>query len=150
SRAAEIEPEWVDAQLLHSRTLLLAGRSDEALALVARISEASNDVEVELQHAELLLSAGRMDEARDRLERLLEAQPGLTQATRALAFLAMAQDDLEEAQRLFEALRYDLAYRDEAFYYLGRIAESEEQPLQAMRAYQRVTDGAHAVEAQLR
>src|SRR5690606_14470464 len=47
-------------------------------------------------------------------------------------------------------LRYEPRYRDEAFYYLGRIAETEEQPLQATRAYSRVIDGTHAVEAQLR
>ncbi|HEX7079505.1 MAG TPA: tetratricopeptide repeat protein [Gammaproteobacteria bacterium] len=148
--ATEQRPEWVDAQLLYARALLVSGRSEESLALAERLAETSEDPEAQLQYAELLLSAGRMDEARERLTAILDENPGLPEATRALAFLAMAQDRLEEANRLFDELRYHDAYRDEAFYYLGRIAESEEQPLRATRSYSRVTDGTHAVEAQLR
>jgi len=148
--AAELRPEWRDAQLLYARTLLVAGQTDESLALVRELAESSDDLEVDLQYAELLLSAGRMDEAHERLTAILDENPGLPEATRALAFLAMAQDDLDEANRLFEELRYQERYRDEAFYYLGRIAETRERPLQATRAYARVTDGSHAVEAQLR
>src|SRR5690606_27829159 len=81
---------------------------------------------------------------------ILEDNPGLPEATRALAFLAMAQEDLDEAERLFDQLRYEPRFRDEAFYYLGRIAESRDEPLQASRSYARVTDGTHAVESQLR
>src|SRR5690606_4685442 len=53
-------------------------------------------------------------------------------------------------ERLFDQLRYEPRFRDEAFYYLGRIAESRDEPLQASRSYARVTDGTHAVESQLR
>lgn len=148
--AAEQRPNWRDAQLLYARALLVSGRTDESLELVGRVAEESDDLEVRLQHAELLLSAGRMDEARERLTAILDENPGLPEATRALAFLAMAQEELEEAGRLFDELRYEPRYRDEAFYYLGRIAESREEPLQATRSYARVTDGTHAVEAQLR
>jgi len=148
--ATELRPEWRDAQLLYARTLLVAGRTEESLELIRELAEETDDLEVDLQYAELLLSAGRMDEAHERLTAILDENPGLPEATRALAFLAMAQEDLDEAQRLFEELRYHERYRDEAFYYLGRIAETREQPLQATRAYARVTGGAHAVEAQLR
>jgi tetratricopeptide (TPR) repeat protein len=47
-------------------------------------------------------------------------------------------------------LRGNPAYRDETFYYLGRIAELESEFLQAQRSYSRVTDGPRAVEAQIR
>lgn len=148
--AADARPGWRDAQLLHARALLVSGRTDESLELVARVAAASDDLEVDLQHAELLLSAGRMDEARTRLNAILDEHPGLPEATRALAFLALAQEDLDEAQQLFDQLRYEVRFRDEAFYYLGRIAESRDEPLQATRSYARVIDGTHAVEAQMR
>ena len=54
------------------------------------------------------------------------------------------------AESHFNALRRDPQYRDEAFYYLGRLAEAEGQYLQATRSYARVLQGSHAVEAQLR
>lgn len=148
--ATELRPEWLDAQLLYARTLLVAGRSEESLALGERLAEDYPDLEVQLQYSELLLSAGRSDEAKTRLVAILDENPGLPEATRALAFLALAEDDMEEARRLFDELRYDMRYRDEAFYYLGRIAETEEEPLTATRSYSRVTGGTHAVEAQIR
>ncbi|MFO7285919.1 MAG: tetratricopeptide repeat protein [Gammaproteobacteria bacterium] len=148
--AVDRRPDWRDAQLLYARTLLVAGRTDESLALVARVAEESDDLEVDLQHAELLLSAGRMEEARERLTAILDEHPGLPEATRALAFLAMAQEDLAEAEQLFEQIRYEPRFRDEAYYYLGRIAESQNEALKATRSYARVTDGTHAVESQLR
>jgi tetratricopeptide (TPR) repeat protein len=46
-------------------------------------------------------------------------------------------------------LRTDQAYRDEAFFYLGRIAELEADYLQATRSYSRVTSGIRAVDAQI-
>jgi len=148
--ATELEPEWIDAQLLYARTLLVAGRTEDSLALVARLAAEHDELEVRLQHAELLLSAGQSVEARAKLNEILADNPGLPEATRALAFLALTSDELDEAGRHFGELRGDSRYRDEAFYYLGRIAETEEDYLQATRSYARVTQGTHAVEAQVR
>lgn len=148
--ATELEPEWLEAQLLYARTLLVAGRTADSLALAERLAGDSDELEVQLQYAELLLSAGRSEEARARLDDILRDNPGLPEAVRALAFLALTGEQLDEAEQHFNTLRGDERYRDEAFYYLGRIAETKEEYLQATRAYSRVTDGTHAVEAQVR
>jgi tetratricopeptide (TPR) repeat protein len=150
ARAVELVPDWLEAELLHARTLLLAGRSEEGLALAARLADASDDVEVRLQYAELLLSAGESDAAEDRLNDILSDNPGMPEAIRALAFLALTAQELDSAKERFETLRGDASYRDEAFYYLGRIAEQQEDYLQATRSYARVIEGTHAVEAQVR
>ena len=148
--ATESDPDWLDAQLLYARSLLVAGRTADSLAIGARLAEEHNEVEVQLQYAELLLSAGRSEEAETLLDEILADNPGLPEATRALAFLALTEERLEEAKQYFGELRGDGRYRSEAFYYLGRIAETERDFLQATRSYSRVTDGTHAVEAQLR
>ncbi len=148
--AADARPDWVDAQLLYARTLLVSGKSKEGLALVAKLAKENDSVEVQLQYAELLLSAGRTDEARDRLNKILEAHPDLPAANRALAFLALSQKDLDTAEQLFNDLRNRPEFRDESYFYLGRIAETRNQPLEATRDYARVTKGSHAVEAQVR
>ena len=148
--ASESDPEWLEAQLLYARTLLVAGRSEESLAIAARLAEQHTAVEVQLQYAELLLSAGKPREAETRLNDILANNPGLPEATRALAFLAMTEQRVDDAKRYFNDLRGDSRYRSEAFYYLGRLAETERDLLQATRSYARVTDGTHAVEAQLR
>jgi tetratricopeptide (TPR) repeat protein len=62
----------------------------------------------------------------------------------------MTENRLDEAKQKFGELRQDPRYREEAFYYLGRIAETEKDFLQATRSYARVTDGTHAVDSQRR
>jgi tetratricopeptide (TPR) repeat protein len=148
--ATQSDPDWLDAQLLYARSLLVAGRTADSLAIGASLAEQHDEVEVQLQYAELLLSAGRSDEAEALLNDILAANPGLPEAVRALAFLSLTEQRLEVAKQHFGELRGDARYRSEAFYYLGRIAETEQEYLQATRSYSRVTDGTHAVEAQLR
>ncbi len=149
-RAVELQPEWVEAQLLYARILLITGRTDEAIALAKSVAEEQPELEVHLQYAELLLSAGQHEPARVLLDSILAKNPGLPEAVRAVAFLTLTLDDLDAAKNHFNELRTQPLYRDEAFFYLGRIAESEDQPLQAMRSYSRVTSGGNVVEAQLR
>ena len=149
-QAAMLRPEWIEAQLLYARTLLISGRMEEGLALAARLAEEDDSLEVRLEYAELLLSAGQGAEAKKLLDEVLAENPGLPEAVRALAFLTLTENQLEEARNHFNELRADSRYQNEAFYYLGRIAETEEQHFQAMRSYSRVTDGNNAVEAQLR
>jgi predicted Zn-dependent protease len=148
--AVELAPSWPEARLLHARTLLLSGRSEEALAIASELADEYDNTALRLQFAELLLSSGDTAEAERLLNEILEQNPGMPEATRALAFLALSGDDLDVARERFEMLRADPAYRDETFYYLGRISELESDYLQATRSYSRVTDGPRAVEAQAR
>jgi tetratricopeptide (TPR) repeat protein len=148
--AIDLEPEWIEAQLLHARTLLLTGRSQEGLALAGALAEEHDDVAVRLEFAELLLSSGELERADALLSDILRANPGMPEAVRARAFLALTNEELQTAADQFEMLRGNPDYRDEAFYYLGRIAEMESEFLQATRSYARVTEGVRAVEAQVR
>ncbi|HEU4618693.1 MAG TPA: tetratricopeptide repeat protein [Gammaproteobacteria bacterium] len=148
--ATKQRPDWLEAELLYARALLASGKSDQALALMDKLAQDHGEIEVQLQYAELLLSAGQTQKARMLLDKILDDNPGLPEASRALAFLAMSENDLDTAEKLFNDLRYQDRFRDESFYYLGRIAEQRDQPLQATRNYSRVTNGSHAVEAQLR
>ena len=148
--AAELSPDWVEAQMLYARSLLLTGSDENGLALARQLAADEPRLEVRLQYAELLLSTGRTGEARELLDGVLEESPGLTEAVRALAFLTLSDGDLEESRARFNEIRTDPRFRDEAFYYLGRIAEMQEEHLQAMRHYSRVVEGNNAVDAQLR
>ena len=148
--AAELSPEWVDARMLYARSLLLTGRNENGLALARQLAADEPRLEVRLQYAELLLSTGRHAEARELLDEILAESPGLPEAVRALAFLMLTANDLEEARARFNEIRNNPQFRDEAFYYLGRIAQMEQEHLQAIRHYSRVVDGNNAVDAQLR
>jgi tetratricopeptide (TPR) repeat protein len=151
SRAAvDLAPGWPDARLLHARTLLLAGRSDDALEIASELADQYDNTQVRLQFAEMLLSAGETERAENLLNDILEAEPGMPEAIRALAFLSLANEELDIAREQFEMLRNNPDFRNETFYYLGRIAELESDYLRATRSYSRVTEGVRAVEAQIR
>ena len=65
--ARQSNADWIEAQLLYARTLLVTGRTDDSLAIAAELAARHDEVEVQLQYAELLLSAGRPREAETRL-----------------------------------------------------------------------------------
>ncbi len=148
--AMELSPDWVEARMLYARSLLLTGSGENGLALARQLAADEPRLEVRLQFAELLLSSGATEEARELLDEIMAESPGLTEAARALAFLTLSDGDLEESRERFNEIRTDPRFRDESFYYLGRIAEMQDEYLQAMRHYSRVVDGANAVDAQLR
>ena len=148
--ATILRPDWIEAQLLYARTLLIAGRTEEALALSEKLFEDESSTETRLEYAELLLSSGNHEKAKKLLELVLAENPQLPEAIRAMAFLMLTENELENAREYFETLRSDARYKNEAFFYLGRIAEAENQYLQAIRSYSRVTEGNNAIEAQLR
>ena len=149
-QATALRPDWLEATLLESRALFVAGRVEEGLALAESVAEAHPEQEARLQYAELLLAAGRNDDARELLMGVLADEPGLEEAVRALAFLELTDGDLETAQVHFNELKLGRRFRNEAFYYLGRIAESKDEHLQAIRYFRRVTTGSSAVDAQER
>ena len=149
-RAAELSPDWVEAQMLYARSLLLTGRNENGLDLARQLAADEPRLAVRLQYAELLLSTGENTEAGKLLDDILSESPGLPEAVRAVAFLKLTDGELDEAEMRFSELRADPRFREEAFYYLGRIAEMEEEFLQAMRNFSRVTEGNNAVDAQLR
>ena len=148
--AVELSPDWSEARMLYARSLLLTGSNENGLALARQLAADEPRLELRLQYAELLLSTGRTGEARELLDEILVENPGLTEAVRALAFLTLSDGDLDESQARFNEIRTDPRFRDEAFYYLGRIAERQQEHLQAMRHYSRVVEGNNAVDAQLR
>jgi tetratricopeptide (TPR) repeat protein len=148
--AVRMAPDWLDAQLLLARALLVGGSTQESLALARELAASNPEPAVRQQLAELLLWAGERDEAEAILNDIVANNPELVDARRALAFLHLARNELDKAREQFEDLRNREAYSNEAFYYLGRIAEGQGNQLRATRSYARVTEGTHVVEAQLR
>ena len=53
--AADSDPKWLEAQWLYARSLLVSGKTDESLAIAARLAEQHPESQAQLQYAELLL-----------------------------------------------------------------------------------------------
>ena len=78
--ASQSNADWIEAQLLYARTLLVTGRTEDSLAIAADLAGRHDELEVQLQYAELLLSAGRPREAETRLNEILADEPGVARS----------------------------------------------------------------------
>ncbi|MCG8433686.1 MAG: tetratricopeptide repeat protein, partial [Gammaproteobacteria bacterium] len=150
-RALELKPEWQDALVLHARARIVNGEKDDALGLVeARLTAAPDDYSLRYAYAGLLLQLQRNDEARDEFTKLVQQVPGNADSLFALGLLALDGSDYAEAKTYFgKLLRTGLRPQD-AFYYLGVVAEKEEKLREAADWYRRVTTGGRVLDAQVR
>ena len=148
ARAVELQPDWEQAGMALAQAEVANGKVEEGLGRARELIAEHPETDLKLNYAELLLSQERDEEAEAQLEQLLHEEPGMPQAVRALAFVDMRRGDTEAAKARFSDLKLGGPYRDEAYYYLGRIAQNDEQHLQAIRFYSRVTGSRYAVSAQ--
>jgi tetratricopeptide (TPR) repeat protein len=153
ARAAfEIEPDWVKPHLLYARAMLLSGDEEGAIDYTSRLigDDPDPDPEARLELAIMLLSAGRDDDALSQVNQILLEQPNRTDALRLMAIINFRLDRLDAARADFQDLLASGHFTMDALYYLGRIADRNEQDEQAIRYYSQVTRGSNAVMSQRR
>lgn len=150
--AIEIDPEWIKPHLLYARSLLMAGDEEGAIDYTSRLvgDSPDPDPEARLELAIMLFSADRYDDALSQVNQILLEQPYRTDALRLMAIINFRLDYLEVAKADFQDLLDSGNYRMDALYYLGRIADRETAPDEAVKYYSQVISGSNAVLAQSR
>ncbi len=150
--AIAIDPEWVKPHLLYARSLLLDGDEDGAIDYTSRLvgDDPDPDPEARLELAIMLVSAGRDDDALSQVNQILLEQPYRTDALRLMAIINFRLEHLDAARDDFEDLLESGNYRMDALYYLGRIADMEDDSEGAIRYYSQVVTGSNAVMSQSR
>lgn len=150
--AIAIDPEWVKPHLLYARSLLLDGDEEAAIDYTSRLvgDDPDPDPEARLELAIMLVSAGRDDDALSQVNQILLEQPYRTDALRLMAIINFRLEHLDAARDDFEDLLESGNYRMDALYYLGRIADLEEDTKTAIRYYSQVVTGSNAVMSQSR
>ena len=150
--ASEQGDEAARRELLHTlaRAQILAGDADSPLA-EAREKVEHEDLPVNrLDYALLLMTAQREPAATQQLEILARNSEYTPVALRLLGLIEFQQGQFDAAAgRFVELLRAD-KYLDDAFYYLGLIAERHGDAEHALRSYAQVQSGENAVPALLR
>jgi len=151
-RAMELDPEWIKAKLLYARTLLLAGRQDEAIDYTARIigDDPDPDPDARMELALMMMSAGRDDDALSQINQILLEQPARADALRLMAIINFRLENLDAAWDDFQDLLASGRYTMDALYYLARIADYREEHDRAIRLYTQVQTGPNAVVSQRR
>ena len=151
-KALELQPGWLSAQLLRARALLMSGDLDAATDYTAHLVGDVFDPapEARLELALMYLAAERNEDALSQVNQVLMERPDRVDALRLLAMINFRLDNLDMAEVDFKDLLNSGSYTEEAFYYLGRIADFRQDYSQAIRFYIRVDNGANAVMAQRR
>ncbi len=150
--ALRLRPQWETAALFKAQALLKKDGESAAQAFLNTFLQANPDArEVRLAYAKQLARGGRFVESRVEFERLTRDAPNNPEAHFTLGLIAMQTNDLVSARGAFlRAL--ELGHPDAASvrYYMGQLAEAENQFEVALKWYQQCDDGRHQFAAQLR
>jgi tetratricopeptide (TPR) repeat protein len=133
-----------------ARAQIMAGDADKPLAQAQATLDHEDTPANRLDYALLLMTAQREAAATQQLEILAQNSEYAPVALRLSGLVAFQEGDLETATARFaELLRAD-KYLDDAFYYLGLIADRRDDPEHALRLYAQVQSGENTVPALLR
>jgi tetratricopeptide (TPR) repeat protein len=151
-QAIELDPEWMKAKLLYARTMLLAGRQDEAIEYTARLigDDPDPDPDARMELALMLMTAGRDDDALSQINQILLEQPSRADALRMMAIINFRLENLDAARADFQDLLASGQFTMDALYYLARIADVREEHERAARLYSQVKSGPNVVISQRR
>lgn len=139
-------------ELLQSlgRAQIMAGDAEGPLARAQETLERQDTPANRLDYALLLMTAQRDSAASQQLEILTQNSDYAPVAVRLLGLVEFQEGHFEAATERFAQLLRAQRYLDDAFYYLGLIADRHEDPEQALRLYAQVQGGDNAVPALLR
>lgn len=150
-QALTLRDDWPEAALLQAHVLHQLEDLPAALsAMAAAARRYPEHGQIQLNHARLLLEKGDREAARRQFERAEQLLPENGDVLLALALIAMDAERHESARDYLQRLINDRHHAAAAQYYLGRLAEGEDQALEAMRRYEEVSNSDYWLDAQLR
>ena len=149
NRTLELRPAWELAALFKAE--LLPKGAAQLDFLKTWLAANPDGLDVRLGYARGLVSEKRYEDARIEFRRLLSASPDNPDMLYAVGILSLQVNDATEGEqhlkRFVEIGRGDL---DPARFYLGQIADQAGRPEEAVRWYDLVAAGEHAMPAKVR
>ena len=144
----------VNTAILKVNALRLLGRTDDVLtfldATVESFDDAAGAARLRTHYAQQLFEGKRFDEAKRQYQILLAGTPQDGNVLFALAHIAMEEKDDDGARDyLFDMVRWNKR-AGEAHFYLGSIAERNNQPGVAIHEYMQAGSGYEFLPAQSR
>lgn len=126
------------------------GDRDAYGRLVRALNRQPEAESLRLQYARILASRSDFDPAREQFEQLLQQSPRNGDYLFSLALIELEAQRPQAAIRNLQDLIALEQRLDEAYYYLGRVAEEQLQVDEAIRAYQQVGPSREFVDAKRR
>jgi len=132
------------------RARILSGDPEEPLVQSRALAEEDPTPENRLNYSLLLLAAQHDDAAISELEDLARQPESAPVALRLLGLIEYQDDKLDAAGKRFTELLTTGKFINDAFYYLGLIAERRGDLARALRLFAQAQNGDNAVAALLR
>lgn len=140
--AIGFKPDLTEARIVRSRALVALGDDDAAFTeMKTLVAEDPDNFELRLSYARMLLQDNRFEGASAQLETLLEQRPEDADLRYTLGLTYVQTEAYEEARKNFQYLVDNNHRLDEAYYYLGRIAEAQGDVDLAVEKYKQVAFG---------
>jgi tetratricopeptide (TPR) repeat protein len=148
------QPDWSKAIILRARILAMQGGREQALdylAAVLKKKSMAKNVEVGITYARMLTEARQLDEALKQFIHLTEIAPKNEELHYFSGVLALQLKKTDIArEHLEKVVKLDRDRAFEANYYLGQVAEVEEDYKEAIIRYSSVRRGELYFNAQVR
>jgi tetratricopeptide (TPR) repeat protein len=146
-----LAPENENAAMTYVAVLNQMGKEAEALAwLENALKKQKDDFNLRIFYARILTDLKRFDEARRQFEILVVQEPANPDVLFSLGLLYLQSNRLNDAKKYFFRLSETKGHVDEASYYLGRIAEEQDDLKKAGDWYRGVSSGNNYFDAQMR
>lgn len=138
------QPDFQQAYIVKANCLSEVGNQEEALAYAEQsFNEFPENNALGRLYASLLIEKGDTQAAEDVFATLLDYYPDSANLALSHALLMLENKKVEEAKSAFETLTASPTHSSDAYYYLGRIAEQQDELEQAIKHYQNVTPSSH-------
>jgi len=147
TKVLELKPSWVKALLLQAQLYMAQGKLAEATEYLQRADKEDPRAQVREQIAQLLMQQERFDEAQEVLQELIVQAPENNDLKFKLALVYLQVDKEKEARVILEVLVDELAYRDRAAFYLGRIDAKARRANEALQWFDVVDSNPYKYEA---
>lgn len=149
--ALALAPEDTRALVLKNRILLSTGKVDEALeSMAALLKKHPEDASISQNYARMLVQAKRYSEALAAYDDVIRLQPENLDLVYSKALIEMELKHYDAASASLSKLTASPHHREEAYYYLGRIAEQRGEYVDAVDWYTRIQGGDYFFDAQTR
>ena len=132
------------------RARIMAGDVEEPLARARSALESADTAANRFDYVVLLITAQRLSEAQAQLQILVGNPESTAVALRLMGVVEFQQGQYDAAGATFRQLLSSGKFADDAFYYLGLIADHNGDAERALRFYAQIQNGENVVPALLR
>lgn len=147
----ELKPDWSNAHIYKAKLLNLYKSADSATTYIANtLSKMPNLVELRKTYATILFDQEKLQKAAEQYEILSKNDAYRDESLLQLAHISMSSNNYKEAKKHLLALTDSRNYKELAFYYLGLIAQQQNDDTTALIYFKKITSGEYLIRSKIR